>query len=65
MGRISFVWLTRMGYMGPKRRPMHDTATAFSTSEGTTQMVTSSLKGNLTMKGGVGDMKAYWMAKKA
>ena len=51
--------------MGPKRRPMHDTATAFSTSEGTTQMVTSSLKGNLTMKGGVGDMKAYWMAKKA
>lgn len=31
-----------MGYMGPRRSPMIETATAFSTSEGTTHTVTSS-----------------------
>lgn len=43
LGRIFEEWLTRMGYIGPSIIPINDTATAFSISEGTTQMVISSL----------------------
>lgn len=69
LGRMPFAWLTRMGYIGPRRSPMTDTATAFSTSEGTTQIVTSSLERNcfsidveLVEMAGMG---THWMAKKA
>lgn len=35
-----------IGYIGPKTRPMKDTAIAFPTRDGTTQIVISSLVGN-------------------
>lgn len=69
LGRMPFAWLTRMGYIGPRRSPMTDTATAFSTSEGTTQTVTSSLERGLLQHRcracGMARMGAHWMAKKA
>ena len=40
-GKIFIEWFTTMGYIGPRRTPMTATATAFSMSEGTNQMVTS------------------------
>ena len=42
-GRMLVEWFIRIGYMGPIRSPMKETAIAFSTSEGTTHTVTSSL----------------------
>lgn len=42
-GMISPDCLIRIGYMGPSRRPMNETASAFSSRDGTTQTVTSSL----------------------
>ncbi|PSR73980.1 hypothetical protein PHLCEN_2v10211 [Hermanssonia centrifuga] len=43
-GKMVLHWLTRMGYIGPSSKPMQDTATAFSSKEGTTQIVTSNLQ---------------------
>ncbi len=38
-------WWTRIGYIGPRRRPMKETAMAFSRKEGTAQIVASRLCG--------------------
>ena len=37
-------WFMRIGYIGPRNNPTIDTATAFPISDGTLQMVTSSLR---------------------
>ena len=50
LGSTFFEWFTRMGYIGPRSMPMTATAMAFPTSEGTTQIVTSSLRGVLAGK---------------
>lgn len=55
-GRTFFAWLTTIGYIGPMRTPITDTATAFSMREGTAQMVASRLMtvytSTLVRKGG-------------
>lgn len=42
-GMTLLEWLTRMGYIRPSSTPANETATAFSMSEGTRQIVTSNL----------------------
>ena len=44
-GRIPVDCFIRIGYIGPRRSPINETAIPFSTSEGTSQTVTSSLGG--------------------
>ena len=49
-GRMWVLWFTRIGNIGPRSRPTNATAIAFSTRDGTTQMVTSSLSTGTCMR---------------
>lgn len=42
-GRMREAWFMAIGYIGPSKAPMIDTAIAFPTSDGTNQMTSSSL----------------------
>lgn len=44
-GRTRPAWFIAIGYMGPRRTPTSETATAFPMSEGTNQITNSRLEG--------------------